>query len=74
MSTVTAMHEEMHQRAGEQEQPGKPSQEMRPMLGDEVETGKDEKSDKNDVCAGDRGTLLAAAMIAVIHLQLLHTK
>ena len=56
------MHGEMHKRAGEQEQPGKPSQEMRPMLGDEVETDKDEKSDNNDVCTGDRGTLLAATL------------
>jgi len=72
MSAVTAMHEEMHQWAGEEEQPGKPPQEVGPMLGDEIEASNDEKADKYDIGAKAVATLLAGVVVSVIHPRLLY--
>jgi hypothetical protein len=52
------MHENAHQRTGEEQQPRQPRQhepEMRPMLGDEIEPADHEKPDQHD--GGARGVL-----------------
>jgi hypothetical protein len=72
MSTVAAVHKDMHQGAGKDEQPGKQPQKMRPMFRYEVEAGKAEENDENDVRAR-QSTLISAFVIAAIHPRLLHS-
>jgi hypothetical protein len=73
MPAMPVMHKEVHQRAGEQKQPGKPGNhqpEMRPMLGEEKEPAEDEKADENDVGPRGEEALVLAIVIAMIHYGL----
>jgi hypothetical protein len=48
VSPVPAVHKDMQQRAGEQDQPWEPPEEMRPMFGDQIKPGDREKGDRDD--------------------------
>jgi len=43
------MHEDVKQRACEDEQPGQPAEKVCPVLGDEVESGYGEEADQGNV-------------------------
>jgi hypothetical protein len=67
---MPVMHEEVHQRAGEEKQPGKPGDhqpEMRPMPGEEKEPAEDEKAHENDVGTRGEEALVLAIVTVMIH-------
>ena len=49
MATVTAVHEEMHKRAGENEQPREVWNEVGAVLSNEVEPGDGQESDQYNI-------------------------
>jgi len=70
MAAVATVHEEMHQRAGKDQQKGPVPQvwdEMRAMFGHEKEAAGREKADQNDVGAGSKEAAFSAIVTAVIH-------
>jgi hypothetical protein len=48
VATVSAMHEQVHERAGGQQEPWEHSQQMRPMLGPEEEGGNRQEGEQRD--------------------------
>jgi phage regulator Rha-like protein len=52
VTAVPVMHEEMHQRASEQEQKRQHAQDVRRMLGHEVKAGDNQKAEQNDAASG----------------------
>jgi hypothetical protein len=48
MATVTAMHENVHQRASKNRQPDKYSEDVGAVLGEQKRTSDDKKSDENE--------------------------
>jgi hypothetical protein len=73
MSTMSAVHEKMHQWAGEEEQPRQEGKDMSAMLRDQKVPADRQEADKNDVGARGKETRLPAVMIAMIHFRLLHS-
>ena len=62
MPTMAAVHEQVHERAGEQDEIGQHTQEVRGMLGNEEEAGDEQEADQNDLAA------LAHAMVMFAHM------
>src|SRR3546814_5495068 len=51
MPTMAAVHEQVHERAGEQDEIGQHTQEVRGMLGEEEEASDEQEADQNDLAA-----------------------
>jgi hypothetical protein len=67
---MAAVHENVHQRAGEDQQKGPIPQvwdEMRPMLGHEEEATDREKADQDDISGGSKKAAFTAIVVTVIH-------
>lgn len=62
MPTLAVVHEQVHERAGEQDEIGQHTQEVRGMLGNEEEAGDEQEADQNDLAA------LAHAMVMFAHM------
>jgi hypothetical protein len=62
MPTMAAVHEQVHERAGEQDEIGQHTQEVRGMLGEEEEASDEQEADQNDLAA------LAHAMVMFAHM------
>ena len=52
VSTMSSMHEHMHQRTSEQEQPRYDSEDVSAMLGKQEHTTHSQESEQNDVAPG----------------------
>ena len=68
MPPMPAVHKNVHQRAGEKEQPREEWNDMGPMLGDEEIAGDCEKPEQDDVRARREEAWLAAIMF-VFHFS-----
>jgi hypothetical protein len=71
---MSAMHEQMHKRADQKEQPRQVSQvwnEMCAMFGHEKEAGDRQESDENDVRAGGEKAPFFTVVTAMTHVLLL---
>jgi hypothetical protein len=67
---MAAMHEDVHQRAGEDQQERPIPQvrdEMRPMLGHQIEPADRQKADQHEVRARGKEAAFSAIMTIVIH-------
>ena len=67
---IFVMHEQMHQRTGEKQQPGQPGQhkpKMRPVFGEEIKSAENTKTHENDVSAGGEEAALPAFVTTMIH-------
>jgi hypothetical protein len=51
MASVSAMHEQVHQRASKEGQPKEDAKDMGAVLGKEQRAGYDDKSEQNESCA-----------------------
>jgi hypothetical protein len=74
LAAVPAMHEDVHERAGQDQQEGPVPEigdEMCAMLGDKKESGNRQEAQQNNIETGAEETLLPVAVSFVVHLPLL---
>lgn len=71
MIAVAAMHEDVHQRTGKQEEKGKRSQKMGPVLADQQETRDRDEAQENDRSSRRpeiwRGCVVAPVLRMIVH-------
>jgi hypothetical protein len=63
MPAVPAMHEDVHQGASEDQKPWQHAEQMRPVLGPQIEDGNDRKADQDDAAPGAKQA--AGAMLGI---------
>jgi hypothetical protein len=66
-ASVTTVHEDVQQRASQEQKPGQPSQEMSPMFRDQKESADREKGYEDQVCTRGEKAACPVVMATVFH-------
>ena len=66
VTTVSAVHEYVHQRAEEKRQPDECTQDMGAVLGEQQHPGDNQKADQHQPCRRDEKAALIAMAIVVV--------
>jgi len=66
VTTMSAVHEYVHQRAQEKRQPNEYTQDMGAVLGEQQDAGYNRKADQHQPCRrGEKAALIAMAIVVV---------
>jgi hypothetical protein len=66
MTAVSSMHEQVHERTNEQRQIDERTQEVRPVLGEDKQSGDHQEADQDEPCR--RGEKSASRLIVMAQL------